>query len=159
MGSVNSNFVHSIHSTFDSNLPTPLSASQRLRGSKQNPLSSSPCSPCLRGESPPPRPAVFKVPIMTQFLDARAGQITPEMEFVAKREELAPELIRDEVAAGRMVIPANKVHLHQAAGADVHRHRRRAARSTPTSATRPSPATSTASWKSCTRRSTSAPTR
>ncbi len=42
---------------------------------------------------------------------ARAGQITPEMDFVARREELAPELIRDEVAAGRMVIPANKVHL------------------------------------------------
>jgi phosphomethylpyrimidine synthase len=33
------------------------------------------------------------------------------MEFVAKREQLAPELVRDEVAAGRMVIPANKVHL------------------------------------------------
>jgi len=47
----------------------------------------------------------------TQLLAARAGQITPEIEFVAKRELLAPELIRDEVAAGRMVIPANKVHL------------------------------------------------
>ena len=51
---------------------------------------------------------------MTQLLAARAGEITPEMEFVARREDLAPELIRDEVAAGRMVIPANKVH---AAGA------------------------------------------
>lgn len=50
----------------------------------------------------------------TQILAARAGDITPEMEFVAKREDLAPELIRDEVAAGRMVIPANTVH---AAGA------------------------------------------
>jgi phosphomethylpyrimidine synthase len=47
----------------------------------------------------------------TQLQAARAGQITPEMQFVAKREDLAPELIRDEVAAGRMVIPANKVHL------------------------------------------------
>lgn len=47
----------------------------------------------------------------TQLLAARAGEITPEMEFVAKREDLTPELIRDEVAAGRMVIPANKVHL------------------------------------------------
>jgi phosphomethylpyrimidine synthase len=47
----------------------------------------------------------------TQLLAARAGEITPEMEYVAKREELSPELIRDEVAAGRMVIPANKVHL------------------------------------------------
>ncbi len=48
---------------------------------------------------------------MTQLEEARAGTITPEMEFVAKREHLAPELIRDEVAAGRLVIPANKVHL------------------------------------------------
>src|ERR1043166_6554161 len=47
----------------------------------------------------------------TQLLAARAGQITPEMEYVAKREDLSPELIRAEVAAGRMVIPANKVHL------------------------------------------------
>jgi len=47
----------------------------------------------------------------TQLAAARAGQITPEMEFVAQRENLSPELIRDEVAAGRMVIPANKVHL------------------------------------------------
>ncbi|MGL4551836.1 MAG: phosphomethylpyrimidine synthase ThiC, partial [Gemmataceae bacterium] len=48
---------------------------------------------------------------MTQMEAARKGQVTPEMEFVAQREDLAPELIRDEVARGRMVIPANKVHL------------------------------------------------
>jgi phosphomethylpyrimidine synthase len=47
----------------------------------------------------------------TQLEAARAGQITPEMEYVAKREDLSSELIREEVAAGRMVIPANKVHL------------------------------------------------
>ncbi len=47
----------------------------------------------------------------TQLEAARQGQITTEMEFVAEREGLEPELIRDEVAAGRMVIPANKVHL------------------------------------------------
>ncbi|MAD80072.1 MAG: thiamine biosynthesis protein ThiC [Planctomycetaceae bacterium] len=47
----------------------------------------------------------------TQIQAARAGEITPEMEFVANRESLSPELIRDEVAAGRMVIPANVVHL------------------------------------------------
>jgi phosphomethylpyrimidine synthase len=47
----------------------------------------------------------------TQILAARSGQITPEMEYVANREQLTPELIRDEVAAGRMVIPANKEHL------------------------------------------------
>src|SRR3984893_10272964 len=48
---------------------------------------------------------------MTQIESARAGRITPEMEFVARREQLEPELIRAEVARGRMVIPANKVHL------------------------------------------------
>ena len=48
---------------------------------------------------------------MTQMEAARQGQITAEMEYVARREDLAPELIRDEVARGRMVIPANKVHL------------------------------------------------
>ncbi|MFN0053413.1 MAG: phosphomethylpyrimidine synthase ThiC [Planctomycetales bacterium] len=50
---------------------------------------------------------------MTQFESARRGDITPEMLAVARREQLEPELIRDEVAAGRMVIPANKVHLQK----------------------------------------------
>src|SRR5262245_56879019 len=50
---------------------------------------------------------------MTQIQSARQGVITPEMEFVARREDPAPELIRDEVAAGRMVIPANTVHLQK----------------------------------------------
>jgi len=48
---------------------------------------------------------------MTQIAHARAGQVTSEMEFVAAREELSAELIRSEVARGRMVIPANRVHL------------------------------------------------
>ncbi|MEZ6133622.1 MAG: phosphomethylpyrimidine synthase ThiC [Pirellulaceae bacterium] len=47
----------------------------------------------------------------TQLLSARAGEITPEMKFVAERELLPVETIVTEVAAGRMVIPANKVHL------------------------------------------------
>ncbi len=47
----------------------------------------------------------------TQIRAAQSGQITPEMQFVADRESLAADLVRDEVAAGRMVIPANKVHL------------------------------------------------
>ncbi|ADB16054.1 thiamine biosynthesis protein ThiC [Pirellula staleyi DSM 6068] len=50
----------------------------------------------------------------TQLEAARADQITPEMEFVAKRENLPVETIREEVAIGRMVIPANKVHLQGA---------------------------------------------
>ena len=49
---------------------------------------------------------------VTQLEYARLGTITPEMERVAEREgHLTPAQVRDEVAAGRMVIPANKVHL------------------------------------------------
>jgi phosphomethylpyrimidine synthase len=48
---------------------------------------------------------------MTQLLAGRKGEITPELEFVARREELEPSLVRDEVARGRMVVPANKTHL------------------------------------------------
>ncbi|SFH57585.1 phosphomethylpyrimidine synthase ThiC [Planctomicrobium piriforme] len=48
----------------------------------------------------------------TQLENARLGIVTPEMTRVAEREgHLSPEQVRDEVAAGRMVIPANKVHL------------------------------------------------
>src|SRR5436190_8353385 len=53
----------------------------------------------------------LSISMSTQLQAARSGQITPEMEFVAQREDLSPELVREEVAAGRMVIPANKVHL------------------------------------------------
>jgi len=48
---------------------------------------------------------------MTQLESARQGIITPEMQYVAQREDLEPELIRSEVARGRMVIPANVNHL------------------------------------------------
>ncbi|WP_010582672.1 phosphomethylpyrimidine synthase [Schlesneria paludicola] len=55
-------------------------------------------------------PAGF-VPV-TQLESARRGIITPEMKRVAEREpHLTAEQVRDEVAAGRMVIPANRVHL------------------------------------------------
>jgi phosphomethylpyrimidine synthase len=47
---------------------------------------------------------------VTQMAYARRGQVTPEMEFVALREGLAPEFVRDEVARGRAVIPANVNH-------------------------------------------------
>ncbi len=50
---------------------------------------------------------------MTQFEAARQGVVTNEMQFVAQREDLAAELVRDEVARGRMVIPANIVHLQK----------------------------------------------
>jgi phosphomethylpyrimidine synthase len=42
---------------------------------------------------------------------ARHGDVTPAMSFVAEREGVAPELVRDEVARGRLVIPANHRHL------------------------------------------------
>ena len=81
---------------------------------------------------------------VTQLHAARKGIVTPEMEAVALRENLGaeqaeaahhagqafgarlpgrvtPEFVRDEVARGRMVIPANVVHLSRA-GADGHRH-------------------------------------
>jgi phosphomethylpyrimidine synthase len=46
----------------------------------------------------------------TQLELARAGVVTREMQYVAQREQLDGETIRSEVAAGRMVIPANKIH-------------------------------------------------
>jgi phosphomethylpyrimidine synthase len=48
--------------------------------------------------------------IRTQMHYARQGQVTGEMEYVARREQISPELVRDEVARGTMVIPANIHH-------------------------------------------------
>src|SRR6058998_1094991 len=47
---------------------------------------------------------------VSQMHFARQGVISEEMEYVAKREKLEPELIRSEVARGRMIIPANVNH-------------------------------------------------
>ncbi|MDZ4806023.1 MAG: phosphomethylpyrimidine synthase ThiC [Candidatus Eisenbacteria bacterium] len=47
---------------------------------------------------------------LTQMHFARKGVLTPEMEHVARREEMDPELVRSEVARGRMIIPANVNH-------------------------------------------------
>jgi phosphomethylpyrimidine synthase len=55
--------------------------------------------PAYRGRSP-----------VTQLFYARRGEITPEMEFVALREGMPPELVRSEVARGRAIIPANINH-------------------------------------------------
>jgi phosphomethylpyrimidine synthase len=52
---------------------------------------------------------------VTQLEHARLGMVTAAMRRVAEREaHLTAEQIRDEVAAGRMIIPANKVHLGHA---------------------------------------------
>jgi phosphomethylpyrimidine synthase len=48
---------------------------------------------------------------VTQLSYARRGEITPEMDFVAVREGLPAEFVRDEVARGRAIIPANINHL------------------------------------------------
>ncbi len=48
--------------------------------------------------------------IRTQMHYARQGVITQEMEYVARREHVTGELIRSEVARGRMIIPANIHH-------------------------------------------------
>ena len=55
--------------------------------------------PTLRGTGP-----------VTQMYYARRGEITPEMEFVALREGVSATLVRDEVARGRAIIPANINH-------------------------------------------------
>mgnify|MGYP001210803263 CR=1 FL=1 len=47
---------------------------------------------------------------VTQMHYARKGIVTPEMEFVAIREQVDPEFVRSEVAAGRAIIPANVNH-------------------------------------------------
>jgi phosphomethylpyrimidine synthase len=74
--------------------------------------------PCLRSSwirerdvggsavtAPPPRPSA-----RTQLHYARRGELTPEMDFVALRENLPAEFVRSEVARGRAIIPANINH-------------------------------------------------
>ena len=59
--------------------------------------------------NPAPRAAAAAV---TQLEQARLGVVTPEMRRVAEREgHLSAEQVCAEVAAGRMIVPANKVHL------------------------------------------------
>jgi len=46
----------------------------------------------------------------SQMHYARRGELTEEMRFVALREGCTPEFVRDEVARGRAIIPANRKH-------------------------------------------------
>jgi len=48
---------------------------------------------------------------VTQMFFARQGTVTPAMQRVAEREELSVDIVRQEVARGRLVIPANVNHL------------------------------------------------
>jgi phosphomethylpyrimidine synthase len=47
---------------------------------------------------------------VTQLYYARRGEITPEMRFVAVREGVEAEVVREEIAAGRAILPANVNH-------------------------------------------------
>jgi phosphomethylpyrimidine synthase len=65
----------------------------------------------------PPHPGESRVPRRakeglhpTQLAYARAGITTPEMEFAAIREGVDPEVVREEIAAGRAILPANVNH-------------------------------------------------
>jgi phosphomethylpyrimidine synthase len=78
---------------------------------------SSPDTPGMPGPSDKtawdflPAPASGRAPV-TQLEHARRGTVTPQMARVAEREgHLTPQQVRDEVAAGRMIIPANIVHV------------------------------------------------
>jgi phosphomethylpyrimidine synthase len=46
----------------------------------------------------------------SQMHYARLGEITEEMRFVALREGVSPDFVRDEIARGRAIIPANRQH-------------------------------------------------
>jgi phosphomethylpyrimidine synthase len=81
-------------------------------------VASSPCMACesvtftdARGVTRRVTPSPGFSPV-TQLEHARLGTVTPQMRRVAEREgHLTPKQVRDEVAAGRMVIPANVNHL------------------------------------------------
>jgi phosphomethylpyrimidine synthase len=62
-----------------------------------------------KGERHTPLRAVEGATV-TQMHYARRGEITAEMRYVALREGCSPELVRDEVAAGRAIIPVNVNH-------------------------------------------------
>jgi len=47
---------------------------------------------------------------MTQRIKARKGIVTKEMEIIAREEGVFPEWLRDKVASGRVIIPANRKH-------------------------------------------------
>ncbi len=60
-----------------------------------------------------PAPTVLRAQpgrVVTQLHYARRGEITPEMEFVALREQCEPEHVRSEIARGRAILPANVNH-------------------------------------------------
>ena len=75
-----------------------------------------------RGRETDPHLAAIRFPVsvkplraktgrnVTQLHYARQGKITPEMEFIAIRENCSPEFVRSEIARGRAIIPVNINH-------------------------------------------------
>ncbi|MGQ0615627.1 MAG: phosphomethylpyrimidine synthase ThiC [Acidimicrobiia bacterium] len=61
------------------------------------------------GPARQPRRAISGKPV-SQLHYARRGEVTPEMSFVAVREQTDPEVVRDEIARGRAILPANINH-------------------------------------------------
>jgi phosphomethylpyrimidine synthase len=84
-------------------LPAPSSAYRKQR-------ESDPTLASIRFPSPRQPLRATSGRCVTQMHYARRGEITPEMEFIAIREGVTPELVRDEVARGRAIIPANINH-------------------------------------------------
>jgi hypothetical protein len=85
-------------------------------------------------------------PNVTQMHHARQGEITPEMNVVAQKEKVEPSFVRDEIARGRAIIPANINHLKYRLDPMITL----AVRLTPISAIRPRPQASkkkSANWK------------
>ncbi len=66
----------------------------------------------LQVAMPPARPPrrALRGKTVTQMHYARRGLVTPEMHFAAVRENLEPELVREELARGRAILPANINH-------------------------------------------------
>ena len=77
-------------------------------------VQASPGSTDVQGKSevslPEPRKRLRGRGNVTQLHYAKRGDITPEMEYVALREGLDPEFVRNEIALGRAIIPANINH-------------------------------------------------
>jgi phosphomethylpyrimidine synthase len=93
-------------------LPTPRDAWVRARGDVVEVERSyrAPGGACASVPDSLRRVTLRGTGAVTQLHYARRGEITPEMEFAALREGVAPELVRSEVARGRAIIPANVNH-------------------------------------------------
>jgi phosphomethylpyrimidine synthase len=54
---------------------------------------------------------IWSKKMATQFQQAKAGKITEQIKFVSEQEGVSAELLLSEAAAGRVVVPANRIHL------------------------------------------------